>query len=167
MYYSDKEYSANSMQSLGIRLRLERERRQIGISKIAEDTCIAKRYLEAIEADDQTALPGDFFYRAFVRQYSTYLGWDPDETEKQINLVSLSPTFDPSTAAAAAPVTTPNPVQEKQITALREIVKDKPMRPPQDAGMSRWWLGFAALVIVGCAVYFGWRNFTPAAVILS
>ncbi len=163
MYYSDKEHCANVMQSLGIRLRLERERRKIGISKIADDTCIAKRYLEAIEADDQTALPGEFFYRAFVRQYSTYLGWDPDETEKQINLVSLSPTFDSTTAAAATPVTTLDLVQEKHITALRETLKDKPMRAAQDPGMSQWWLGFAALVIVGCATYFGWRNFSPAA----
>ena len=43
------------MQSLGVRLRLERQRQKIGIEKIAEATCISQRYLEAIEADDQSS----------------------------------------------------------------------------------------------------------------
>lgn len=149
------------MQSLGVKLRIERERQKIGIPKIAEDTCISKRYLEAIEADDQSALPGEFFYRAFVRQYSSYLGWDPDEVEKQINLVSSQPSNGASAevSVAGTGVTALQLNREQQVEALRETFKDKPMRRPQDREMSKWWLGFAALVIVGCVLYFGWRNF--------
>ncbi len=161
MYYSHKEYYATLMQSIGVKLRIERERRKIGIAKIAEDTCIAKRYLEAIEADDLTALPGDFFYRAFVRQYSTYLGWDADETEKQINQVSSSPTFDSTLEPSTTGVPSLLAVEDQQVKALRETLKSKPMRPPQDPKMSNWWLGFAVVVIIACAAYFGWRNFAP------
>ena len=161
MYYSDKEHCATLMQSLGIKLRTERERRKISIAKIADDTCIAKRYLEAIEADDLTALPGDFFYRAFVRQYSTYLGWDADETEKQINQVSSSPSFDATLEQSGTGIPSLLSVEDQQVAALRETLKSKPMRPPQDPKMSNWWLGFAVVVIIACAAYFGWRNFSP------
>ncbi len=151
------------MQSLGVRLRLERQRQKIGIEKIAEATCISQRYLEAIEADDQSSLPGEFFYRAFVRQYSKYLGWDPDEVEKQINMVSSLPS--------AAPIETPTASngslsihKDQQISALRETLKDKPVRPAQDDGTPKAWFVFAALVIAGCIAYFAWRNFAPAPV---
>ena len=149
------------MQSLGVKLRTERERRKIGIAKIADDTCIGKRYLEAIEADDLAALPGDFFYRAFVRQYSTYLGWDASETEKQLNQVSSIPTFDPTLEPSTVGMPSLLAVEDQQVTALRESLKGKRMRPPQDPKMSNWWLGFAVVVIVACAAYFGWRNFAP------
>ncbi|GEM_PF-549328 len=156
-----KEFSRKHMQSLGVRLRLERQRQKIGIEKIAEATCISQRYLEAIESDDQSSLPGEFFYRAFVRQYSKYLGWDPDEIEKQINMVSSLPSSDPVETQAVASGNLSlgtNP----QITALRETLKDLPVRPAQDDGTSKAWFAFAALVIVGCVTYFAWRNFTPA-----
>lgn len=161
MYYSGKDSSTESMQSLGAKLRLERERQKIGIEKIAEDTRIGLRYLQAIEADDQSSLPGEFFYRAFVRQYSKYLGWNPDEIEKQINLVSSLPNAEPI-ESTAAPNTSLNLTAEGQISALRETLKDKPMRPPQDDGMSRTWLAFALLVIIGCAGYFGYKNYSQA-----
>ncbi len=156
-----KDFSRKHMQSLGVRLRLERQRQKIGIEKIAEATCISQRYLEAIESDDQSSLPGEFFYRAFVRQYSKYLGWDPDEIEKQINMVSSLPSSDPVETQAVASGNlslSTNP----QITALRETLKDAPVRPAQDEGTSKAWFAFAALVIVGCVTYFAWRNFTPA-----
>jgi cytoskeletal protein RodZ len=151
------------MKSLGAKLRLERERQKLGIEKIAEDTRIGLRYLQAIEADDQTSLPGEFFYRAFVRQYSKYLGWDPDEIEKQINMVSSLASSEP-VEPAAAPNGSLNITTDGQISALRESLKHKPMMPAQNDGMSRGWLVFAAVVIVACIGYFGWRNFSPAPV---
>lgn len=147
------------MQSLGAKLRLERERQNIGIGKIADDTCISKRYIEAIEADDQTSLPGEFFYRAFVRQYSKYLGWDPDEIEKQINMVSSLPNSEPVEAPTASANSISNALNlgdGQQMAALRETLKDKPLQPPQDDGLSRAWLVFAAIVIVSCIAYFMW-----------
>jgi cytoskeletal protein RodZ len=156
-----KDFSKKQMQSLGVRLRLERQRQKIGIEKIAEATCISQRYLEAIEADDQSSLPGEFFYRAFVRQYSKYLGWDPDEIEKQINMVSSLPSADPvETPSVSSGNLSLN--KDQQITALRETLKDKPIRPAQDDGSPKAWFAFAALVIVGCIGYFAWRNFTPS-----
>lgn len=144
------------MQSLGMRLRQEREKRRIPLEKIAEETKISARYLEALEADDLSKLPGEFFYRAFVRQYSSYLGFDPEAVDRDINVVSSKPVIEEGVPTGSTVV--PDP----QISALQETLRDKPLRAAQDDGMSKAWLGFAAVVILGCVAYFGWKNFTPA-----
>jgi len=149
------------MQSLGVKLRLERERQGLTIDNIATETRISHRYLESIEADDQSSLPGPFFYRAFIRQYSKYLGWDPDEIEKQINLVSSIPIAEPIQAPAPTNSSL-SLVHDSQINALREKLKVAPLQPSQQEGISRAWLAFALLVILASASYFALRNFTPA-----
>jgi cytoskeletal protein RodZ len=143
------------MQSLGMRLRQEREKRQIPLQKIAEETKISARYLEALEADDLSSLPGEFFYRAFVRQYSEYLGFDPEAVDRDINTVSSKPVVEQGVPTGGGVVNDP------EITRLQETLRDKPMRDPQDDGMSKAWMGFAALVILGCGAYFAWKNFVP------
>ncbi len=147
------------MQSLGMRLRQEREKRHIPLQKIAEETKISARYLEALEADDLSGLPGEFFYRAFVRQYSRYLGFDPEAIDRDINVVSSKPVVEEGvpTVASMAP--------DPQISALQETLRDKPLRAAQDIkddGMSKAWLGFAAAVILACGGYYAWKNFASA-----
>lgn len=145
------------MQSLGMRLRQAREKRQIPLAQIAEETKISARYLEALEADDLSKLPGEFFYRAFVRQYSGYLGLDPEAIDRDINVVSSKPVIEEGVPTASTVLHDP------QIDALKETLRDKPLRDAQDDGMSKAWLGFAALVILACGGYFAWKNFTPGA----
>ena len=162
MYYNDKEIAKEPMQSLGMKLRLERERQQIDIRTIADETCISKRYLEAIESDDHSSLPGEFFYRSFVRQYSKYLGWDPDEIEKQINLVSSFPQSEGVEISASASISHASSLlgigADQQTVAIRESLNDKPIRWSMDDGLSKSWLIFAAVVVVGCIAYFMWPN---------
>jgi cytoskeleton protein RodZ len=153
-----------AMPSLGLQLRLERERQKLDLSLIAEETRINLSYLEAIEADDLSALPGEFFYRSFVRQYSKYLGIPAAEADKMFESSSALQAAAPDSAAPAPTfgIYASKAEEDRSIKALAESLKDKPLRPPQDDGMSRNWLVFAALIIVGCAAYFAWRNFSPA-----
>ncbi|MBI4893958.1 MAG: DUF4115 domain-containing protein [Acidobacteria bacterium] len=58
------------MQTLGQRLREEREKRGLSIDELAAQTRIHADYFRAIEKDDTSSLPGGFFYRSFVRQYA-------------------------------------------------------------------------------------------------
>lgn len=58
-------------------------KRNRNLTEIAAETRISRRYLEAIEADNVSDLPGDFFYKAFIRQYARVLGLD-DRTTQQI-----------------------------------------------------------------------------------
>jgi len=66
------------MATFGETLRRERELRGVDLRDIAEATNISLRFLEALEQDRADVLPGGIFPKAFVRQYATYLGLDPD-----------------------------------------------------------------------------------------
>jgi transcriptional regulator with XRE-family HTH domain len=143
------------MQTLGARLRQERESRKLPLSQIAEETRISQRYLEAIEADDMSAMPGEFFFRAFVRQYATYLGVSQSEIERHMNLVSTS-----ASDAAIAAETAPANAADRQISALRDTLRDAPIRPAQDDGFSKRWLLYAAGIMVGSLAYFAFNNYT-------
>jgi cytoskeleton protein RodZ len=57
-------------------LRWERERRQVSIEKISEETKVSTRHLQALEAGDYSALPGGVFRKGIVRSYLTAIGLD-------------------------------------------------------------------------------------------
>jgi len=66
------------MGSFGENLRRERELRGVSLREIADNTKITMRFLEALENDRVDVLPGGLFPRAFVKQYATFVGLDPD-----------------------------------------------------------------------------------------
>src|ERR687888_1210818 len=68
------------MASFGDSLRRERELRGVELREVAEATKISIRFLQALENDRIDVLPGGIFPRAFVRQYASYLGLNPDRT---------------------------------------------------------------------------------------
>jgi cytoskeletal protein RodZ len=61
------------MQTLGQRLRAEREKKGLSIPELASRTRIRAQFFEAIEADKPELFPGRFFYRSFLRQYADLL----------------------------------------------------------------------------------------------
>ncbi|MBB5172007.1 helix-turn-helix domain-containing protein [Texcoconibacillus texcoconensis] len=67
------------MSELGQRLKAAREEKQYSYEQLQSVTKIQKRYLEAIEEGDFDRLPGDFYARAFVKNYAEAVGLDPDE----------------------------------------------------------------------------------------
>ena len=75
------------MESIGDKLRIEREQKGLSVEQIARDTNIAKRYLEALEIEDFSVFPGDPYLIGFLRNYADYLGIDPEE------MVSLYKNF--------------------------------------------------------------------------
>jgi transcriptional regulator with XRE-family HTH domain len=65
-------------ESFGRRLRRERERRQISLSSIAENSKIKVSLFEELERDEATHWPSGVFRRAFIRAYADAIGLDPD-----------------------------------------------------------------------------------------
>src|ERR1700733_14622137 len=57
-------------------LRWERERRQVSIERICEETKVSLRHLLALEAGEYNSLPGGVFRRGIVRSYLSALGLD-------------------------------------------------------------------------------------------
>ena len=67
---------AERMERFCDELRWERERRQISIEKICEETKVAARHLLALEAGEYSSLPGGVFRKGIVRSYLAALGLD-------------------------------------------------------------------------------------------
>lgn len=64
----------------GAKLREARERRGLSLRVIADTTKISVGFLEALEKNDISRLPGGIFSRAFVRAYANEVGLDPEQT---------------------------------------------------------------------------------------
>jgi cytoskeletal protein RodZ len=69
--------------AFGPRLRQERERRQITLKAVADDTKISRSLLEALERDDVSRWPTGIFRRAFVRSYAEAIGLNADEVVRE------------------------------------------------------------------------------------
>ena len=97
------------MDSLGSRLRYERERRQISLKSIAESTKIAITLLEGLERDDVSRWPSGIFRKSFIRSYAEAIGLKPDSVVREF--VERFP--DPLETQLAAISAAPHPPQAK------------------------------------------------------
>lgn len=61
---------------IGQLLKEEREAKGLSLDDIQEMTKIQKRYLQAIEANNFSSLPGRFYARAFIKEYAIVLNMD-------------------------------------------------------------------------------------------
>ena len=95
------------MPSFGETLRRERELRGIDLRDVAEATKISVRFLQALESDRTDVLPGGLFPRAFVRQYASYLGLDPERTVAEYLFAVSGQAVESPPAAAAVPAAKP------------------------------------------------------------
>jgi cytoskeletal protein RodZ len=68
-----------SLTELGQRLKQAREEKNITLEQLQGITKIQKRYLQNVEDGNYEALPGVFYARAFVKQYSEAVGLDPEK----------------------------------------------------------------------------------------
>jgi cytoskeleton protein RodZ len=122
--------------NFGERLKRERELREISMDELTKATRIGTRFVEALENEDWTKLPGGVFGHGFVRTIARYLG---------LNEEALLGEYDLARAEhlAAAP-----PKAEERIPS-----------PPK-------WLPVAAVLVVLLvaaglfyAGRYGWRRF--------
>ncbi|MEQ1869980.1 MAG: helix-turn-helix transcriptional regulator [Vicinamibacterales bacterium] len=70
-------------ESIGARLRAQRERRQVTLAAIADQTKIRLPLLEALERSDLSAWPEGIFRRSYLRTYAAAIGLDPEETLRE------------------------------------------------------------------------------------
>jgi len=67
------------MESLGGKLHRSREDKGYSLDQVARDTHITKRFLEALEQENFSLLPGESYIVGFLRSYSEFLGLNPEE----------------------------------------------------------------------------------------
>ena len=77
--------------TLGARLRQQREERQITLTTISTKTKIKVSLLTALEQDDVSVWPKGLFGRAYLRDYATAIGLDPETLVSEF--LALHPEF--------------------------------------------------------------------------
>jgi cytoskeleton protein RodZ len=75
----NRENRNNRMDELGSFLKQAREQAKISLVKMANDTHISKKYLEALENEEFSAFPGEAYLKGFLRTYCEYLNLDSNE----------------------------------------------------------------------------------------
>src|SRR5438309_4393744 len=106
-------------ESLGARLRQRREREQIALATISEQTKIKLSLLEALERDDVSHWPTGIFRRAFVRAYAHAIGLEPDVVLREflerhpdpVEVVATVPAIAPGVDGASLSAGPPNRLQ--------------------------------------------------------
>lgn len=101
------------MSEIGEKLRSARIERGYTIDDLQKKTKIQKRYLAAIEEGKFDQLPGDFYVRAFVKQYADSVGLDSTALlEEYSNEI-------PRVQPEEVPVTPPKPKKETLWNSIR------------------------------------------------
>ncbi|WP_173916446.1 RodZ family helix-turn-helix domain-containing protein [Halobacillus sp. Marseille-Q1614] len=68
---------------IGERLKEAREAKKLSLEEVQQKTKIQKRYLQAIEKNEFGILPGKFYTRAFIREYASAVGLDPEKVMEE------------------------------------------------------------------------------------
>jgi transcriptional regulator with XRE-family HTH domain len=115
-------------ETIGHRLKQIRLSRQISIEKAAEATRVRTHYLQALEADNYSAMSSAAQGRGFLRLYADYLGLD---LEAAMNELRRDETVDapPETSAPAPTTQAPEPIPAPQ-TPPASPADGKPVRRP-------------------------------------
>lgn len=88
------------MSSVGEILKNTREAKGITIEQVAEATSIRVLYLEAIESEQFSLVPGEVYLKGFIRNYANYIGLNgPAMVEKYKEQVEVNKGNEPSVQA--------------------------------------------------------------------
>lgn len=108
--------------SFGGRLRQQRERQQIALTTIAEQTKIKLSLLEALERDDVSHWPTGIFRRAFIRSYAHAVGLPPDGVVRDFLARHPDPDDAGATDSTVLPVRGDSDSGHRPPTRLRYLV---------------------------------------------
>ena len=93
------------MTDVGSQLRVAREAQGLTIAQVFKATRIKPVYLEALEANRISALPGPVQARGFVRSYANFLGLNGETLASTLDALGpVTPTAPPPVVKPSAPV---------------------------------------------------------------
>lgn len=150
------------MSGIGEQLRKAREAKGLSISDIEKATKIQSRYLEAIENNNFDKLPGDFYVRAFIRQYAQIVGLDgkellsqyqgevANEVTSDVSQPEESPAQEVHEEAHEEEPAPAKPVENKpaRVSASRPAKREVAEEAPKDAK----WRKLVPRLALGCGI---------------
>jgi cytoskeleton protein RodZ len=76
-------------QTIGQRLKIEREEQRLTLEKVFEATRIRVPYLQALEADDLSIMPSPVQARGYLRNYAEFLGLDFEQILDEMHAMNM------------------------------------------------------------------------------
>ena len=134
------------MNSIGETLRRERLRHNLSLEEVSRETRIGLKFLQAIEAEDFTKLPGGVFARSFVRQYARLLGLDDEELAAEVQR-----RFQP---VPAPPEERPARIGQEPQIELPKVADWEGL--PSRSGSSLPALALVVVVMLVCSLIYVW-----------
>jgi hypothetical protein len=150
------------MTDIGSQLRAAREARSLSVEQVFKATRIKSVYLEAIEANRVSALPGPVQARGFVRSYANFLGLDGETLASALDVMGAPvalPTLavaNPIAPVAVKPLATaparsvPHPARSIDWPLLPKVSPGsgkRDMAPASPGGVPTSLLIFGAIVL--------------------
>ena len=143
-------------QNIGPIVRERREAMGITLAEAEVATRIRQKYLAALEADEWDLLPGEVVGRGFLRNYSTYLGLDPNEMIERRRAVA-----DESLAAVLVSTSAGTKLPPERVVDYRP--KDVPLKEeggeleePRRLNLAP----FLFILVAGAVIFLGWLGVT-------
>ncbi|WP_125704042.1 helix-turn-helix domain-containing protein [Lacticaseibacillus daqingensis] len=134
------------MDEIGQKLRSARIEKGYTLDDLQQITKIQKRYLIAIEEGRFDALPGDFYVRAFIKQYAETVGLDSDALLTQFQ--------------QDIPETQPQEYVEQSVenkTRVTRAAENSPVNKLKSHAFQIALVGLAIL-LVGAIYFVTWKN---------
>ena len=118
-------------QTIGQRLKAEREEQRLTLEKVFEATRIRVQYLQALEADELSRMPSPVQARGYLRNYAEFLGLDFEEILEEMRALNAQPA--PAEVVGPEDEVPPAPPQDNgSAEAQPEIAAREIQAIPQD-----------------------------------
>lgn len=121
-------------QTIGQRLKVEREEQHLTLEKVFEATRIRVQYLQALEADDLSVMPSPVQARGYLRNYAEYLGLDVDRILTELRAAHAQPAptevIGPADETPSIPPQASTPLEPQSAIPTLEVpdvVEDQPV----------------------------------------
>jgi cytoskeleton protein RodZ len=124
--------------TIGQRLTKARKHRNLTLEKAAEATRIRQGYLQALEADDYSAMPSPVHARGFLRNYAQYLDLDLDQMVEELRAMQSeqNPGTEPEVLFEGDQTVTPSVQEEIQ----PKVEPGEPVAEAPDEPFWQTWL---------------------------
>ncbi len=120
------------MQTIGQKLKQARESKRLTLEKVFEATRIRVPYLQALEADDLSAMPSPVQARGYLRNYAEFLGLNFDQLLEEMRAANrpseeiVTPMDLTSQKESSPPSVTP---AQRDEAASKPAVDSSPSKP--------------------------------------
>lgn len=108
--------------TIGNQLKKAREKKQVSIDEAYQQTRILPEILSAFEADSFLRISSPVYIKSFLREYSSYLGIDPENILNEYNSLKGKEALSASESAIADKKSSTRKIDVEKITGTLKVI---------------------------------------------